>query len=283
MSSNLWPVIVNGGVAFVVGTLAGYIVWHKMLGAGQRGTSDWRAALPLFSGSLAGAAGLLASLDVLLAPQDRFYSAGDAARILLSMMVGISIVYSGYFVVRSPAGFRQLLLRHVVRFLLELVACLLVTIAGIRFSVMSALPGREIALDSWAIPATVAWMLIAMNVVKLLDGLEGAVSVLLLVAGVAVFYTTLGTPEHFLNGFAFILVGSSLASLRFTAYPARLSLRGPGSACAGFLFAVLTVLARQKTVAALLFVFPITVVLILIGGAVLSGLERLIFPDREEP
>jgi UDP-GlcNAc:undecaprenyl-phosphate GlcNAc-1-phosphate transferase len=159
---------------------------------------------------------------------------------------------------------------------LEIVASLIVVGAGVRFSILSVGTGAELPLGEWAVPLTVLWLVGATNVVKLLDGLEGAVSVLLLVGAVAVAYTTIGVPEHFLNAFSIAMIGATLASLRFNAYPARLSLRGPGSAFAGFLFAVLTVLARQKTVAALLLVFPLLLIVIIVGGAMLSFLERTV-------
>ncbi len=282
MTSHWLLSFLVGLCALVVGTFAGYLAWRRALQFHLVGKSSVLACVPLFSGLLGGGAAIVMFLPYLLVPHDRFYSAADVVRVLGAVGLGSALLFAYYFVPRLLAIEHSPLLRGGVHLLFEFLACLIVTLAGIRFNVWSPIPATEIALGNWAWPATILWMLLAMNVVKLLDGLEGAASVVLLVGAIAVFYTTLGTDEHFLNAFAAAVAGASLASLRLTAYPARLSLRGAGSSVAGFLFAVLTVLARQKTIAALLFIFPLGLVVVLIATAALGLLERIFFPDTGE-
>lgn len=272
-----------GTASVVAGVATGYAAWRSRSAfRTPGGKSSPKAALPLMAGLIAGSSTMLAFFPALLAPRDRFYTAGEALRILATVNIATLLLFSIYFQERLFPKVNGWAIRFVVRFLIELCACLIVIVAGIRFSVLSPIPGKELALDGWAWLATLAWMLVTMNTVKLLDGIEGAASVLLLVASVAIFYTTWGSEEYFLHTFAVVLAGASLASLRFTAYPARWSLRGAGSSVAGFLFAVLTVLARQKSVAALLFIFPLALVLILLAGAALAGLERILFSDSDQ-
>jgi len=278
------------GLTFLIGALSlaggiatGYSVLQLARRRAQVSASSFFACLPMLAGVITGSLAMALFMSRLLAPHDRFYSEFDALRILLAVNLSGLALFSVYFLPHSSVVRQKFVLRWILRLLIELVACGVVIAAGVRFNVLSPIPGKEVALDSWAWLATLVWMLVAMNTVKMLDGIEGAASVVLLVGAVAVFYTTLGTQEYFLHTFALVLAGASLASLRFTAYPARWSLRGAGSSVAGFLFAVLTVLARQKTVAALLFIFPLALVLIVLGGAVLGSLERVLFPDRDQP
>ncbi|MGC8839965.1 MAG: hypothetical protein ACP5QZ_00760 [Candidatus Sumerlaeaceae bacterium] len=269
--------------SFIGGMIAGYTAWRRNTRPSAGTTNSPLAAAPLLGGLLAGGVVMTLFLPWILAPQDRFYAVSDAFKLLCAVAVCAMILFTNYFFGRISFLSHGWLARWTVQAASEILACVIVSLAGVRFTVLSPIPTTEVALGAWAWPATILWMLFAMNVVKLLDGLEGAASVLLFVASVAVFVTTLGTLEHFLHAFTTILAGASLASLRFTAYPARLSLRGPGTSIAGFLFAVLTVLARQKTVAALLFVFPLVVIVILIAGVVLGSLERILFPNGREP
>ncbi len=280
--TGFWPTLLVGLSSFISGMFLGYAGWRKTsrLRMSPQGTV-WAVA-PLLGGSIAGLIVVLAILPSILAPQDRFYTAHDVFKIVTAIVVALAILFMNYYIALFPFVASRWWLRWGVRAISEFIACVIVALAGVRFSVLSPIPTTELSLGVWALPATILWMLFAMNVVKLLDGLEGAASVLLLVASVAVFFTTLGTAEHFLHAFTTLLAGASLASLRFTAYPARLSLRGAGTSIAGFFFAVLTVLARQKTVAALLFVFPLVVIVILVAGVVLGSLERILFPDGEE-
>ncbi|MCX7624970.1 MAG: hypothetical protein N2Z21_01965 [Candidatus Sumerlaeaceae bacterium] len=275
-------IAVVGSASVVAGVVAGYVAWRKIGPSAAEEKSSPKAALPLIAGVAAGSLAMLFFLPAVLAPRDRFYTERQALQILAAVNASTFLLFGVYYLerIRSLASswHRRLFLRLVI----ELLACLVVIAAGVRFTVLSPIPGKEIPLEGWAWLATLVWMLVAMNTVKLLDGIEGAASILLLVASVAIFYTTWGTEEYFLQTFAIALGGASLASLRFTAYPARWSLRGPGSSVAGFVFAVLTVLARQKSVAALLFIFPLALVLIVLAGAVLSGLERILFSDRDQ-
>jgi len=164
--------------------------------------------------------------------------------------------------------------------ILEIAAAVLVVAGGVRFGVVS-IGERSFELGAWSPVLTVLWILVAMNVVKLLGGLDGAANVLLLAASAAIFYFAMGGGEHFLSVLALVVGAAALGSLRFNCYPARLPLSPRGHAVAGFLFAVLTVLARQKTVAFLLLIFPLALVAILLGGAMLAFLERTMMPGGD--
>ncbi|PKO18628.1 hypothetical protein CVU37_04360 [candidate division BRC1 bacterium HGW-BRC1-1] len=171
------------------------------------------------------------------------------------------------------------MLRWIVEWVVVALAAVLVMATGTRFGVLGVRGEGDVALGAWSGPLTVLWLVAATGVARLLDGLEGAVNVLLLVAGVAVAYGTLGAGEPVLNSVALVVVFASLGSLRFNFFPAPLPLRGTGSAVAGFMFAVLTVMARQKTVAALLLIFPLAVVVVLVGGVMLGVMERTLLPE----
>jgi len=286
-----------GLVACVVGMVLGYYGWKRSQSGAPypQPQVSYYAAMPLVGGFVAGLLVLIAALQTIVGTNDRFYSVPSALRIALGVLVGVLLIFAGYYRYRpysetddapgvvTASSSRVLgLPQWIYRLVLEVLAGLSAVAVGVQFSILSIGAGKEIVLGSWSILLTLAWILLAMNVVKLLDGLEGAVVVLVLVASVAVCYTTLGSGEHFLNALSASLIGASLAALRFNAYPARLSLRGPGTACAGYLFAVLTVLARQKTVAALLLIFPVFLILLILAGAMLSVLERTLFSANED-
>jgi len=282
MGTHGWLTLATSVVAFLAGMVGGWTAMSLASKKKHLHTHSWLAAVPLCAGMFVSLMFIIFIAPALLSPHDRFYSVHDAMRLTAAIGCGLVLILVGYTTYSGSFFQKRKALSLLLRFGMDLLACIVIIAAGVRFSVFSPLPGKEYTLGGWAAFATLAWMLVAMSAVKLLDGLEGAASVLLLVSGVAVFYTTVNSDEHFLNAFAASLIGASLASLRFTAFPGRFSLRGPGSAAAGFLFGVLTVLARQKTVAALFCLFPLVLVVILVGGSVLSGLERAIFPGRED-
>jgi UDP-GlcNAc:undecaprenyl-phosphate GlcNAc-1-phosphate transferase len=159
-------------------------------------------------------------------------------------------------------------------------AALTGTLCGIQFPIV-AVVGEKLNLGEYSALASLAWLIIATLVVKMLDGLDGAASLLLLLTAGMVCYTTMQSIEYLLSTFSIILIGVVIGSIRFHMYPARLALRGGGSLFIGFLFAVLTVLARQKSITAGVVIIPVLLLALLLGGAMLGILERNLTLNRK--
>lgn len=272
--------LIIGCVAFVVAMLFGYGCWRsrKMIApepveTGEIGLRARVLALtPVVFGSICGFL-LVALFARWIVAGDKFYTAHSAVRSTVAIALGALLIVGPELVMaitcrQAPRW------KWIADLVALIIAAIVVVAAGVRFRVIGVGGEGDVELGRWAAPLTVLWLVLAVYIVRLLDGLEGASNVLLLVCSVAIFYVTLRASEPFLNSFAVAVIGASLASLRFNFFPARLPLRGSGTAFIGFIFAVLTVLARQKTVAALLLIFPLFVVIVLVGGAMLALLER---------
>ncbi len=298
--------VVIAAVAFAATMAAGYRGWRRrsllmQKAGGAAGTGiagGASAAHPLAMGIAAGILLFCLSASWIVSG-DRFFTTAQAVRVALAFAAGGALILAGDLLAalavvigaypwndRARAESAQ---ERVGRFrwfgdlVLLLAASVLVVASGVRFSILGVGGERAVELGSWAGPLTVLWIMAATAALRLLDGLEGAANIVLLVAAFAIFYITLGAGEHFLNTLAVVVLGAALASLRFNFFPARLPLRGAGSAFVGFVFAVLTVLARQKTVAALLLGFPLVVLVVLVGGAMFALIERTIQPGKSGP
>lgn len=237
--------------------------------------------LPFWMGCVVGM-GVLAAFSSRVFADDRFHSLSGA------LIIGFGVIFSGLlyllvdcwmppvFGTRSTVERRRLApkMRLPAMIAAQITAATAVVLLGVRFPILSVGTEKILQLGSLALPATVAWLIIATLFVKLLDGLHGAALLLLLFASIAVCSTTAFTTEHFLNAYSAILIGAVIGALRFHLYPARLEQIGGSTAFVGFMFAVLTVLARQKTVAALLLLLPLVIVVLLVGGLFLGFLER---------
>lgn len=285
-----WP-IGAAAAAFTVSLGVAYWNWQRKGSVRSGGEEADPVALaraagfPLVLGVLTGLGVLFFGLDK-FAAGDRFYSVASLRALTLALGLGLLCLLGA--IVLSPvrdlrAAARATPVLWALRRLLELGAVLLVVAAGVRFTVLGWGGLADNDLGTWGAPVTVLWLLIAIWAVRLLDGLDGAAPVLLLTAAVAVFVGASGTSEYFLKALAVVIAAAVVGSLRFHFFPARLPLRGPSASAYGFLFALLTVLARQKTVAALLLIFPLAVVLLLVGGAMLGFLERTLLLQQEPP
>ncbi|MBX7245739.1 MAG: hypothetical protein K1X53_09570 [Candidatus Sumerlaeaceae bacterium] len=303
-SGRLIWVILIGFAVLIAGLLAGYRAWRRKETALKNLPPDAPlarlfaipAASPIAVGTTVGLL-LLAILSSRVVAGDRYYTPSAAAWMAIGIICGILVLLFGKTfgtmasllvqlpTDRPPTAKEAASVKVPGRgfgIFIELLAALIAVWAGVRFNVLSLGSEHTYVLGGWTIPLTVLWIFAATNIVKLLDGLQGAANVLLLLAGISIHYFTFGVPEYFLNALSVIIIAAAIASLRFNFYPARLALTGPGIALAGFLFAILTVLARQKTVTALLLIFPMIVVIILVGGAMLGMLERQMAPENDE-
>ena len=118
---------------------------------------------------------------------------------------------------------------------------------GLTMQTLSV-PGLGVlALGPWAAPVTVLWLVLVMNAVNLIDGLDG------LAAGVSLGIVALLFVVSVLNGQAVgVLVGASLAGallgfLRHNSHPATIFLGDSGSMFLGFVLGGWSLLAWQKS------------------------------------
>jgi UDP-N-acetylmuramyl pentapeptide phosphotransferase/UDP-N-acetylglucosamine-1-phosphate transferase len=170
----------------------------------------------------------------------------------------------------------------IYRLLFVTVGALIVVSSGVRIQVVTLMPAHSLELGRFAPAFTTVYLVAATFAVMLLSGIPGAPNALLFISGALVFFWTLGTSEHFLSAFSIVLIAAGLGSLRFNFIPVRLPLDADGTAICGFLFSVLTVLSRQKTMAALLLALPLLVLLLVLGGLMLGLLEKTMSLDAKE-
>ncbi len=118
---------------------------------------------------------------------------------------------------------------------------------GLRMEILSV-PGLGLVeLGAWAIPATVLWLVVVMNAVNLIDGLDG------LAAGLSLGIVALLFVVSVLNAQPLgVLVGASLAGallgfLRHNSHPATIFLGDSGSLFVGFVLGAWSLLAWQKS------------------------------------
>ena len=177
---------------------------------------------------------------------------------------GLFIMIGGYIDDRYRIRFQY-------QILLPLVAILIVIAGGIGIEYITNPLGGTIALNQWSITLftandlpykitlladvfTIVWLLTTSYTTKLLDGLDGLVSGITVIAGFILFFlslnTEIGQPETAL--LSMILTGSFLGFLCWNYHPAKIFLGEGGSLFAGFMLGTLAILSGAKIATALL-------------------------------
>lgn len=132
----------------------------------------------------------------------------------------------------------------------ELVAALIVVSAGIGIDAITNPFTREaIIFTPWVSMAlTVAWILIAINAMNWLDGLDGLATGVSAIASVTLYGLALlpFVAQPNMATMAVALAGSLLGFLVLNFYPAKIKLGDAGSTSIGFLLAVLAIFSSGK-------------------------------------
>ncbi|MFA6296188.1 MAG: MraY family glycosyltransferase [Patescibacteria group bacterium] len=157
------------------------------------------------------------------------------------------------------------------QFIFPIISCLIVIVSGIGITFISNPFGNTINLDEIKIQLftinnipyfftvfadifTLIWLLGMIYTTKFLDGMDGLVSGISVIASVILFFLSLSTkvmqPETAL--LCIILAGASLGFLIFNFHPAKIFLGEGGSTLIGFMLGALAIISGGKIATALL-------------------------------
>ena len=146
---------------------------------------------------------------------------------------------------------------------------------GLRMQTL-ALPGSgTLELGGMAMAATVIWIVLVMNAVNLIDGLDG------LAAGVSLGIVAVLFVVSALNGqvlgvaIGAALAGALLGFLRHNSYPASIFLGDSGSMFLGFVLAAWSVLAWQKSATGVAVLVLVVVFGLPLGDVAFAVIRRL--------
>jgi UDP-GlcNAc:undecaprenyl-phosphate GlcNAc-1-phosphate transferase len=115
-------------------------------------------------------------------------------------------------------------------------------------------------LPYWfSVIVTVLWIVGMMNVINLLDGMDGLAAGISAIAGAtfAILALELGRPEAAV--LSAIVAGACLGFLRHNFYPARIFMGDSGSHLLGFTLAAVAIQGSLKTAATVALIFPLIV------------------------
>lgn len=138
-------------------------------------------------------------------------------------------------------------------FAMQIGAALIAIASGVVVTqVSSPLDGTIIPLPFWVgILFTVLWIVGMMNTVNFLDGLDGLVGGVTVIASVILFLHNFILTQHSIALLPVALIGATLGFLIFNFPPAKIFL-GSGAYVLGFALAVLSIIGGAKAATALL-------------------------------
>lgn len=119
--------------------------------------------------------------------------------------------------------------------------------------------GKTINLGIWSVPITVFWMVLVINALNLLDGLDGLACGVALLSSVTLLLISILMGDPVCAVISAALCGASLGFLPYNANPAAVFMGDCGSTFFGYVFACLSVFGLFKGVTVISAVAPVLV------------------------
>lgn len=144
-----------------------------------------------------------------------------------------------------------------------------------------------VSLGYWSYFITFFWVIAFMNIVNLIDGLDGLAAGVSVIASLTFFVASYRMGQFFTALICLALAGACAGFLRYNFYPAKIFMGDTGSLLLGFLLGAITVQGVMKTLAATAFLLPLIVMAIPIIDTALAIFRRvkrkkpISEPDRE--
>ena len=135
--------------------------------------------------------------------------------------------------------------------------------------------GPPIASGHFNLPLTVAWVLIVMNAVNLVDGLDGLASGVVLIASASLWWVGRSHANFYVMFVSSLLIGATGGFLRYNFPPARIFMGDTGSQFLGLTLAAVSLIENRKGTAAVTLLFPLVAMAVPIADSALAFLRRL--------
>ena len=136
--------------------------------------------------------------------------------------------------------------------------------------------GPAFALGWLSVPLTIAWVLVVVNAINLIDGLDGLASGVVLIAAGALWWVARTHGDFYVMFFAALLIGATLGFLRYNFPPARVFMGDTGSQFLGLTLAAVSLLENRKGTATVTLLFPLVAMGLPIADSMLAFGRRLL-------
>jgi UDP-GlcNAc:undecaprenyl-phosphate GlcNAc-1-phosphate transferase len=153
-------------------------------------------------------------------------------------------------------------------------AALVLVLFGYGVPVITNPLGGSFTSGVLDLPLTVAWVLLVINAINLIDGLDGLASGAVLIASMALWWVARTHGDFYVMFISALLAGATLGFLRYNFPPARVFMGDTGSNFLGLVLAAASLLENRKGTAAVTLLFPLVAMGLPIADSVLAFARR---------
>jgi len=162
------------------------------------------------------------------------------------------------------------------KLLVQLIAALVLYQFGFFIQEITNPFDNSIYLGFLKLPLTILWVLLIINAINLVDGIDGLASGVVLISGLTLFFIALNHQEYSAAIMSLILVGSIAGFLLYNLPPAKIFLGDTGSMFLGLIIAAISLLENRKSTVTITLLLPIVALGFPILDTIYAFLRRLL-------
>ena len=166
-------------------------------------------------------------------------------------------------------------LSYKVKFAFQVLAALALVLAGYNIQTISIPFLPNLFMGMLGPIVVVLWMLVIMNAVNLIDGLDGLASGVCLIAGAGFFIISAVKADSFVLAALAVFLGVILGFLRFNLYPAKLFLGDSGSLFLGFMMGIIAMEISVKRATVISMAIPMLTLFIPVASVFFTFTRRI--------
>ncbi len=161
-----------------------------------------------------------------------------------------------------------------VKLIIQACAALVLVLFGYGVPMLTNPFGGSFPSGILDIPLTVGWVLIVINAINLIDGLDGLAAGAVLIASMSLWWVARMHGDSYVMFMGSLMAGATLGFLRFNFPPARIFMGDTGSHFLGLVLAATSLLENRKGTAAVTLLFPLVAMGLPIADSVLAFVRR---------
>jgi UDP-GlcNAc:undecaprenyl-phosphate GlcNAc-1-phosphate transferase len=155
-----------------------------------------------------------------------------------------------------------------------LAACILYAF-GFGVPILTNPFGGSVGAGMLNLPFTILWVVIVINAINLIDGLDGLAAGVVMIACTTLWFAAREHGDFYIMFLASPLIGAMLAFLRFNFPPARIFMGDTGSQFLGLALAAISLLENRKGTATVTLLFPLVAMGVPIADSAVAFVRRL--------
>ena len=161
-----------------------------------------------------------------------------------------------------------------LKILLQILSGIILYAFGYRVTTLANPFNSLIHLGVLSFPITIIWVVLFVNAINLIDGLDGLAAGISCIVAFTFFFTSLNTGEVAASLFALSILGGCAGFLRYNFFPAKIFMGDTGSMFLGFALAGTALQGAGKSVAVITTLVPLLALGVPLTDVILTVFRR---------